>query len=412
MTIPTYYKTLGLDPSAAHEEIRAVYKSLSLKHHPDKTVALAPEERCLHSKKFNKVREAYNVLSKPATRADYDAELARHNGRVDLKRTTFHRAPSRAESTAPSTPSRRRTVKLSTPQEKASLLAKVRQQLESHLRWKTQLDEADEQLPVAELKSMVKHFKTLEEESEADLSMRIFCSTRVGEYERKIAAREREHQEWLEKMATAKHSQSTSTGQRRPTTPGAPKKPMTSSSAFSMHSSNTSRSQSTRSTSSQVSPTPAARNTARKRTEVEQAAATADVAVDAAEARLRKMAQCEAAKQALVDEKAAAFRAEKEKQRVSAELQAQEDADRIAKIRAKAGAAPLGAFGAAVEANFSASVPTSDDATLHRDQAEAQAGTPAAIQSASKQTQPNGKHLCGKCGIAHASFREWRKCNM
>lgn len=62
----TYYDILGLDPSASDKEIKKAWRSLAGKHHPD---------RSGDSEYFKELSEAYEVLSNPAKKADYDQQL-------------------------------------------------------------------------------------------------------------------------------------------------------------------------------------------------------------------------------------------------------------------------------------------------------------------------------------------------
>jgi DnaJ-class molecular chaperone len=67
-----HYDTLGLKRSATHEEIRKAYRQLALVHHPDKN----PGNRRESEEKFKEISKAYQVLSDPARRVQYDAELS------------------------------------------------------------------------------------------------------------------------------------------------------------------------------------------------------------------------------------------------------------------------------------------------------------------------------------------------
>lgn len=59
-----YYQTLGLGKSASAEEIKRAYRKLAHQHHPDKQGG--------DEKKFKEINEAYQVLSDPKKREQYD----------------------------------------------------------------------------------------------------------------------------------------------------------------------------------------------------------------------------------------------------------------------------------------------------------------------------------------------------
>ncbi len=61
-----YYEVLGLDRSASAEEIKRAFRKLAFQHHPDRNKADGAEER------FKELNEAYEVLSDPEKRANYD----------------------------------------------------------------------------------------------------------------------------------------------------------------------------------------------------------------------------------------------------------------------------------------------------------------------------------------------------
>lgn len=61
-----YYATLGLTPSADPVVIRAAYRALAQRYHPDKAGSSADSAR------MAQINEAYGVLSDPHKRAEYD----------------------------------------------------------------------------------------------------------------------------------------------------------------------------------------------------------------------------------------------------------------------------------------------------------------------------------------------------
>ena len=66
MAVPDYYQILEVSPQATPEEIRAAYRRLALKHHPDQARDAAMAE------KFHAIQEAYETLRLPARRRAYD----------------------------------------------------------------------------------------------------------------------------------------------------------------------------------------------------------------------------------------------------------------------------------------------------------------------------------------------------
>ena len=63
------YAVLGVAPNASADEIRKVYRSLAMRYHPDRNDAPAAEVR------FKSVSKAYEILSDPARRAEYDQSV-------------------------------------------------------------------------------------------------------------------------------------------------------------------------------------------------------------------------------------------------------------------------------------------------------------------------------------------------
>jgi molecular chaperone DnaJ len=61
-----YYEVLGVSRAAGDDEVKKAYRKLALKLHPDKNPGPEAEER------FKELNEAYQVLSDPQRRAQYD----------------------------------------------------------------------------------------------------------------------------------------------------------------------------------------------------------------------------------------------------------------------------------------------------------------------------------------------------
>ncbi|HEY9767255.1 MAG TPA: J domain-containing protein [Coleofasciculaceae cyanobacterium] len=67
----TYYGLMGLHPSVSNIAIRRTYRQLSKKYHPD-TTELPPS---VATAKFQRLNEAYAVLSSPEQRSLYDLKI-------------------------------------------------------------------------------------------------------------------------------------------------------------------------------------------------------------------------------------------------------------------------------------------------------------------------------------------------
>ena len=68
MEFKDYYKILGVEKTAAQDEIKKAYRKLAMKHHPDRN----PNNKAAEEK-FKEITEANEVLSDPEKRKKYDA---------------------------------------------------------------------------------------------------------------------------------------------------------------------------------------------------------------------------------------------------------------------------------------------------------------------------------------------------
>jgi molecular chaperone DnaJ len=82
MPTKDYYETLGVSRDASADDIKRAYRSLARKHHPD---VASDKARAEHQ--FKEINEAYEVLSDPQKRAQYDrygTVGASQNGAADF----------------------------------------------------------------------------------------------------------------------------------------------------------------------------------------------------------------------------------------------------------------------------------------------------------------------------------------
>ncbi|BDT69622.1 chaperone protein DnaJ [Comamonadaceae bacterium OS-1] len=94
MDAPNYYDILEVVPHASPEVIRAAYKSLMQRHHPDRHPAHSGA-----ASRASAIAQAYAVLSDPGQRAAYDARLQQ------LRRPPLPADPPRPQPAAPRRPS-------------------------------------------------------------------------------------------------------------------------------------------------------------------------------------------------------------------------------------------------------------------------------------------------------------------
>lgn len=78
-----YYSTLGLNQNASQDEIKAAYRKMAMKHHPD---------RGGDEKKFKEIEEAYRTLSDPQKKQMFDMGVD-PNGPQGQGGFGFHQGP-------------------------------------------------------------------------------------------------------------------------------------------------------------------------------------------------------------------------------------------------------------------------------------------------------------------------------
>ena len=82
MTPPSNcYELLGVSPSANNAELRKAFRQLSKRLHPD-TTSLPSDQA---TRQFQNVCEAYDLLSDPVLRANYDLSIEKENNLTNQK---------------------------------------------------------------------------------------------------------------------------------------------------------------------------------------------------------------------------------------------------------------------------------------------------------------------------------------
>ena len=101
MGIPNHYDTLGLLPTADDVVIKAAYKALAQKHHPDKHKT----HKELHTQRMTDINAAFAVLGTKAKRKAYDERLAK--AKPAPAATPARHAPQHASEAAPAAPKKK-----------------------------------------------------------------------------------------------------------------------------------------------------------------------------------------------------------------------------------------------------------------------------------------------------------------
>src|SRR5579872_3697735 len=75
MPTKDFYDVLGINRTASADDIKRAYRALARKHHPD-----VSEDKAEAEHRFKEINEAYEVLSDPQKRAQYDRYGSVGNG--------------------------------------------------------------------------------------------------------------------------------------------------------------------------------------------------------------------------------------------------------------------------------------------------------------------------------------------
>ena len=77
-----YYRSLGVQPGATAEELKKAYRGLAKKYHPE----LHPGDKEAEAR-FKEINEAYETLSDPQKRKEYDEKQRTTQGREPQKKS-------------------------------------------------------------------------------------------------------------------------------------------------------------------------------------------------------------------------------------------------------------------------------------------------------------------------------------
>ncbi len=106
MAVTDHYATLGVARDADPEVVRAAYRALAKKYHPD----TSPDKSSESSRRFRQISEAHSVLSDFAQRARYDESLENAARVQEASTRSSHQAYPEAKQNPPPMPAQRNSL--------------------------------------------------------------------------------------------------------------------------------------------------------------------------------------------------------------------------------------------------------------------------------------------------------------
>lgn len=109
---PTHYEVLGISTSSSPKDIKAAFRKLSKKLHPDMNQHLCEEEQKSTKSRYIRIVHSYEVLSNEGKRRDYDKRIINHSrkqphakvyspGGINVTRGKVHYGASYRASSSP-----------------------------------------------------------------------------------------------------------------------------------------------------------------------------------------------------------------------------------------------------------------------------------------------------------------------
>ena len=88
-----YYQVLGVPDTAGQEDIRHAYRLLALRWHPDKHIGESVEQIAEAEANFKTIAQAYEILSNPIKRSNYDLRRSYYRTYGEKSQTYYDPSP-------------------------------------------------------------------------------------------------------------------------------------------------------------------------------------------------------------------------------------------------------------------------------------------------------------------------------